>query len=55
MTETEAREEKSSDDAPVCMICGKRMDRLYQQDTCKACLLLSFSKYVKLINDFREV
>ncbi len=36
-----------------CAVCGSVTPALYQNDMCKKCLLSSFKKLVKMIDDYR--
>lgn len=49
-----SREGISENLAGVCRTCGTPSVKLYQYNTCKNCLLLSFGKYVGMINGVRH-
>ena len=36
-----------------CSICGNYVDKIFQQDACKPCLVRAFQKHIYMINDFR--
>ena len=38
-----------------CNSCGKTFERLYQKNTCEACLVKSFQKLVTFIDKYRNV
>ncbi len=38
----------------TCRECGSTVDKLYQNDTCKPCLLKSFSKCINMIDFYRN-
>ncbi|MDH5654467.1 MAG: hypothetical protein OEZ34_01045 [Spirochaetia bacterium] len=37
----------------TCRICGKKFDKLFQNNTCKSCLIDSFSRVKKIIDIYR--
>jgi len=37
-----------------CGVCGKKNTRLYQNNTCRSCLLSSFGKLQDMINLYRD-
>lgn len=37
----------------TCRGCGCTVDRLYQNDTCKPCLIKSFAKCISMIDYYR--
>ena len=45
--------ETISKDAKECSVCGRYVDKVFQQDACKDCLVKSFSKHIQMINEFR--
>ena len=41
-------------DQMKCRVCGEQVRQLYQQQTCKKCLVQSFQKLVRVIDHFRS-
>lgn len=37
----------------VCSICGRIVDKVYQNNVCKPCLLQEFRGYIRVIDDFQ--
>ncbi len=48
-------EKKISANVKRCKNCGSSVDKLYQHDTCKNCLVQSFKTVVKMIDNYRNV
>ena len=46
-------EEKQNSEA-ICLKCGNKTDKLFQNNTCKSCLVESFSKVKKMIDVYRK-
>jgi len=46
-------EENSESDTLVCHKCGKKTVKLFQNNTCKSCLVSSFSKVKQVIDIYR--
>ena len=44
----------STEEGLTCRECGTIVDKLYQNDTCKPCLIKSFSKCIEVINVYRD-
>lgn len=38
-----------------CRVCGKEAEKLFQNDSCRDCLVHSFGKYIKMIDHFRDL
>ncbi len=51
----EAQEKHKTEEAKQlrCRVCEKHVDKLFQHNTCKSCLVKSFGKYIKMINESR--
>lgn len=39
----------------ACRVCGQKVDKVYQEETCKPCLTKGFSKHVTMIDQFRNL
>ena len=51
--EDEPEEPREVPAPKICRECGGEADRLYQNDTCKPCLLGKFNKYIEIIDQYR--
>lgn len=38
-----------------CRSCNKLVEKTYQDETCKPCLLKQFKKYIQMIDQFRDL
>ncbi len=38
-----------------CRACGRLVEKTYQNNTCKGCLVDSFGKYIKMIDHYRDL
>ena len=38
-----------------CRACGKVVEKTFQNDSCRECLVRSFGKYIKMIDHFRDL
>lgn len=38
----------------TCRECGSIVDKLYQNDTCRGCLMKSFTRCIDMINQYRS-
>lgn len=47
-------ESKTAGSAKLCKVCGQKREQLYQDDTCKPCLVKNFSRHISIINEFRN-
>lgn len=47
------KDESNSELAIVCGGCGAHVDKLYQRDLCKSCLVQSFRGVVEVIDYYR--
>lgn len=47
--------DQRSEPGSRCKACGKAVDKLYQNDSCRNCLVHSFGKYINMINHFRDL
>jgi len=45
---------KSGGSSRKCRACGQMVEKVYQQDMCKPCLVKSFKNIVKFIDNYRS-
>ncbi len=45
--------ESNTELAKRCSSCGTLVDKLYQNDMCKGCLMHSFQRVIKVIDHYR--
>lgn len=52
------QEDSSGDvdrELPVCRVCGQEVSQLFQQETCKPCLLDRFNGLIGMIDRYRSL
>ncbi len=48
------REEPSKRESKICKMCKNEYEKLYQNNTCKNCLVASFKKVIKFVDYYRS-
>ena len=55
LTDKTVKGKKTTKEKKICTVCARDSEKLYQNNTCKACLVKSFRRIIPFIDHHRDL